>query len=43
LLFGELESKKLLAESGISINDTRLARSRDEAVAISAELGFPSV
>ncbi len=40
-LLTEIEAKNLLKQAGISVVDTRLARSEDEAVAISRELGFP--
>ena len=39
----EIESKQLLNQAGISVNDTRLATSREEAVSISKQLGFPVV
>ena len=39
----EIESKELLREAGISIIDTRLATSREEAISISKQLGFPVV
>ena len=42
-LLTEVESKELLRQAGINIIDTRLATSREEAVAISKELGFPVV
>ncbi len=37
----EIESKKLIGQAGIDIIETRLAASRDEAIAVSNELGFP--
>jgi acyl-CoA synthetase (NDP forming) len=37
----EVESKELLKQAGIDIIDTRLATSREEAISISQELGFP--
>ncbi len=37
----EIEAKELLRQVGISVVDTRLATSRDEAMAISKRLGFP--
>jgi acyl-CoA synthetase (NDP forming) len=39
----EVESKALLKPTGISIIDTRLAQSKEEAIAISRQLGFPVV
>ncbi|MFH1169768.1 MAG: acetate--CoA ligase family protein [Chloroflexota bacterium] len=39
----EIESKQLLREAGINVIDTRLAASREEAMAISRQLGFPAV
>lgn len=42
-LLTEIEAKNLLKQAGISVVDTRLAASEDEAVAISREMGFPVV
>lgn len=42
-LLTEIESKQLLNQAGISVNDTRLATSSEEAVSISKQLGFPVV
>jgi len=42
-LLTEVEAKDLLREAGIGVVDTRLATSREEAVSISQELGFPVV
>jgi acyl-CoA synthetase (NDP forming) len=39
----EIESKELLKQAGISVTDTRLATSQEEAVSISKQLGFPVV
>jgi acyl-CoA synthetase (NDP forming) len=39
----EVESKQLLKQAGIDVVETKLATSRDEAVSISQELGFPVV
>jgi len=39
----EIESKELLGQSGINVNDTRLAASLSEAVSIAGQLGFPVV
>ncbi len=40
-LLTEIEAKDMLRQAGMSVVDTRLAKSRDEAVAISRELHFP--
>ena len=42
-LLTEIESKELLRQVGISVIDTRLAASREEAISISRQLGFPVV
>jgi acetate---CoA ligase (ADP-forming) subunit beta len=42
-LLTEIEAKNLLKQAGISVIDTRLAASEDEAVSISREMGFPVV
>jgi len=42
-LLTEVESKELLVQSGISIIDTKLATSKNEAISISQQLGFPAV
>jgi acetyl-CoA synthetase (ADP-forming) len=39
----EIESKELLREAGINVADTRMAKSKDEAIRLSQELGFPVV
>ena len=39
----EIESKELLKLAGINVLDTRLAASKQEAIAISKQLGFPIV
>jgi len=39
----EFESKELLREAGIPVVETRLVKSRQEAIAVSKELGFPVV
>lgn len=39
----ESESKEILGQAGITVNDTRLARSKAEAVIIAGQLGFPVV
>jgi acetate---CoA ligase (ADP-forming) subunit beta len=40
-LLNEVEAKNLLKKAGIPVVDTRLARTKKEAVSISRELGFP--
>jgi len=40
-LLTEVEAKELLKKADINVVDTRLATSRDEAISISQELGFP--
>ncbi|MDD5039377.1 MAG: acetate--CoA ligase family protein [Dehalococcoidales bacterium] len=42
-LLTEIEAKELLKQAGISVVETRLATSEEEAVSISQELGFPVV
>ena len=37
----ELESKQILKEMGIDATEIRLARSREEAISMSKEIGFP--
>jgi len=39
----EIESKQLIKQVGISVSDTKLATSREEAVSISKQFGFPVV
>jgi len=39
----EIESKELLKAAGIDVVDTRLAKSKEEAISISRKLGFPVV
>ena len=39
----EVESKTMLAKQGIPVIESRLGRSKKEAVAISREIGFPVV
>ena len=39
----EIESKQLIKQAGISVSDTRLATSGEEAIAISRQFGFPVV
>lgn len=42
-LLTEVEAKEVLKQAGISVVETKLATSRDEAVSTSQELGFPVV
>jgi acyl-CoA synthetase (NDP forming) len=42
-LLTEVESKQLLEEAGINVVETRLAKTAEEAVTVSQELGFPIV
>jgi len=37
----EVESKQIIRGEGIKVVDTRLAKTRDEAIAIAKEIGFP--
>lgn len=43
LTLTELESKELIAQAGIEIVETRLARTKKEAISIAREIGFPVV
>jgi len=40
-LLTEIESKVILSEAGIPTLETKLATSKEEAIAISKNLGFP--
>ena len=42
-LLTEIESKQLLKQAGVSVIDTNLAASREEAISISRRFGFPVV
>lgn len=42
-LLNEVEAKRLLERAGIPVVDTRLARTKKEAVALSREIGYPVV
>jgi acyl-CoA synthetase (NDP forming) len=42
-LLTEIESKELIKQAGISVSETILATSKEEAVALSQRLGFPAV
>ena len=39
----EVESKELIKQAGISVSETKLATSREEAISLSRQLGFPVV
>jgi acyl-CoA synthetase (NDP forming) len=41
VVLNEIESKEVLKGAGISIIDTKLAISREEAISISRQFGFP--
>lgn len=43
MLLNEVESKRMLLEAGINATATELAKTKDEAVAISERLGYPVV
>ena len=43
VILTEVESKEALAEAGVPVAASRLARTRDEAVAAAREAGFPAV
>lgn len=43
VLLNEIESKELLADSGIRVVETRLATSREEAISIAEQFGLPAV
>ena len=42
-LLTEVESKELLKKAGIPVIETKLARSKKEAISLSKEMGFPVV
>lgn len=42
-LLTEIEAKELLKEAGLNVVDTRLATSKEEAISISQQMGFPAV
>ena len=42
-LLSEIEAKQLLKEAGIPVVETKLATSKEEAIAMSEKLGFPVV
>ena len=39
----EIEAKQMFSEAGITCTDTRLAATKDEAVSLSEEMGYPVV
>lgn len=39
----EIEAKNLLREAGVDSTESRLAKSKDEAISVSREIGFPVV
>jgi acyl-CoA synthetase (NDP forming) len=43
LLLTEVEAKALLSVSGVAVAQTRLAQTREEAVALARDIGFPVV
>lgn len=42
-LLTEVEAKQLLADAGVPVSPARLAKTRDEAMQVAAQLGFPAV
>ena len=42
-LLTEIEAKQMLEEAGVPVSPARLAKTRDEAMAVAKELGFPIV
>ena len=42
-LLTEVESKQLLSQAGIETNETLLAKSKEEAIELSRQIGFPAV
>jgi acetate---CoA ligase (ADP-forming) subunit beta len=43
MLLNEVEAKSMLKKAGVAVTETRLAASKEEALKISRELGFPVV
>ena len=43
VLLTETESKEIVKEAGVAVTDTRLARSKNEAVSLSNQMGYPVV
>src|SRR5271157_4569009 len=43
LLLTEIEAKQVFREAGLQVTDTRLATNKKDAMAISAQMGFPVV
>lgn len=42
-LLSEIEAKQMLEDAGVPVSPARLARTRDEAMTVASELGFPIV
>ena len=42
-LLTEIEAKQVLEESGVPVSPARLAKTRDEAVKVAEQLGYPIV
>jgi acyl-CoA synthetase (NDP forming) len=42
-LLTEIEAKQVLEDAGVPVSPARLARTRDEATAVAAQLGYPIV
>ena len=43
ILLSEMESKELIKEAGINVTDTKLARSKKDAIPICDQMGYPVV
>jgi acyl-CoA synthetase (NDP forming) len=43
MLLNEVEAKSMLKKAGVEVTETRLAASKEEALALSRKLGFPVV
>ncbi len=43
MLLNEVEAKQMLKKAGVTVTDTRLAASKEEAVGLSREVGYPVV
>jgi acyl-CoA synthetase (NDP forming) len=42
-LLNEIEAKEMLEQAGVPVSPARLAKTRDEAMAVAGELGYPAV
>ncbi len=42
-LLSEVEAKEILKEAGIPVTETKLARTKKEAISLSRQMGFPIV